>query len=146
MTTFTDEAKIQTQANLQSVLKDMQGQRQVPPTPRVTTHESMEMFLDRPTIMEIPAISRTDKLPTSRQKTLFEMWLDGHIYEWWQAEHKFPHIIYINSIRKLEYIVQQLEREDAPVRWHEYQFRHTNGWISIQLETKIMNYSEVECA
>jgi hypothetical protein len=112
---------------------------------RADLHTTVSVFLDQPTIAMPTLQSVTRKLPELHQKTDFEGWLDGHIYDYWEAKHTFPHVIHISSIRKLEYIVEQLERQESPVRWNEYIFRHTHGWIAIKLEAKIMNYSEVEC-
>lgn len=140
MTThLTDEERKSTQGNLQAYLKEMQT-RSVPRTPRIDTTG----FSDQPTLL-MSALPRPTTLPPSRPKTDFEGWLDAHIFAYWEKEHRFPRVIHINSIRKLEFIVEQLERHESPVRWHEYIFKHTNGWISLRLETRIMGYSEVEC-
>ena len=147
MTTQTyldEEGRKQTQAELQAILKDMQTAKR-PSTPKTPARVTMEAFLDQETIVEMPAMPRTDKLPAPRQKTDFEAWLDPHIFEYHEQHHRYPSVISVSSIRKLEFIVEQLERQEANVRWHEYVFKHTYGWIVIKLETKIMGYSEVEC-
>ena len=143
MTVFiSEEGRRNIQRDLQDYLKEVQANT-IPRTPRVDLSTSTAVFLDQETQLLPPVRPVTEKLPQVHQKTDFEGWIDAHIFEYHEQHRRYPSVIYISSIRKLEYIVEQLERQEATVRWHEYTFRH--GWIAIKLETRIMGYNDVFC-
>jgi hypothetical protein len=143
---FDEEVYYERTQVLQSILKDMQRQS-TPPSPRADAHVEASALFDQETLLLPAVVSKvTRKLPEFHRKTALETLIDQRICDFREAHvQHFPHIIHVNAIRKLEYIVWQLESSDAPVKWHSYVFHHRHGWIEIQLDARVMEYHEVVC-